>query len=234
MARVLSTLCGVLEPLQGAATVDGQLGELKSVLDSHAATPVVLIGYSWGAWLGMLYASQWPESVKKLILIGCSPLTERDARRITETRLLRLDEEERRRTADMLTGLNDPSPRTQSACLSELGSLMAKADAYDPVPEAGEAQLPYQGDVFHRVWNEAVALRRSGELLDHARRIRCPVVAIHGDYDPHPYEAIERGFPLPATQFRFILLSRCGHTPWRERHARERFFALLREELSGT
>ena len=31
--------------------------------------------------------------------------------------------------------------------------------------------------------------------------------------------------------FRFIPLAKCGHKPWIERQARDRFFALLEEEL---
>ncbi|HEX2326884.1 MAG TPA: hypothetical protein VHQ00_15910 [Chloroflexota bacterium] len=34
--------------------------------------------------------------------------------------------------------------------------------------------------------------------------------------------------------FRLVLLDRCGHEPWRERHARDRFHALLRHELDDT
>jgi hypothetical protein len=33
--------------------------------------------------------------------------------------------------------------------------------------------------------------------------------------------------------FRFVLLPRCGHEPWRERHARDAFYAVLRQELSS-
>ena len=43
--------CGwrVLEPLQTAASIEGQIDELKTVLKKNADLPVTLIGYSWGA-----------------------------------------------------------------------------------------------------------------------------------------------------------------------------------------
>ena len=82
-----------------------------------------------------------------------------------------------------------------------------------------------QRDVFTAVWDKAAQLRRSGELLSHGEKITCPVVAIHGDYDPHPY--IYRGVEEPLRRvvrdFRFILLNECGHSPWMEKRARSRF-----------
>ncbi len=74
-------------------------------------------------------------------------------------------------------------------------------------------------------------MRRSGKLLEMGREITSPVVAIHGDYDSHPAEGVEKPLSAVLTDFRFILLENCGHKPWIERQARERFFAVLEEEL---
>jgi pimeloyl-ACP methyl ester carboxylesterase len=74
-------------------------------------------------------------------------------------------------------------------------------------------------------------MRQTGRLLELAHQIRCPVVAIHGDHDPHPAEGVRVPLLSVLQGFRFVLLDRCGHTPWVERHARERFFRALEEEL---
>ncbi len=63
------------------------------------------------------------------------------------------------------------------------------------------------------------------------KRIECPVVAIHGDYDPHPPEGIQGPLSPILKDFRFILLKNCGHLPWIEREARDLFYKILREEL---
>jgi len=34
--------------------------------------------------------------------------------------------------------------------------------------------------------------------------------------------------------FRFILLEKCGHCPWREVHARDRFFNVLMDIIEET
>ena len=49
VASELSSICGVLEPLQTATSVEGQIQELQKVLQGHADIPVTLIGHSWGA-----------------------------------------------------------------------------------------------------------------------------------------------------------------------------------------
>ncbi len=108
--------------------------------------------------------------------------------------------------------------------------LAGKADSFDPLPQPEEA-LPVDLDLYRKVWGEAERLRASDELLKQGTRIRCAVVALHGDYDPHPSAGVAEPLARVLADFRFVLLRRCGHTPWIERHAREEFFAVLRREL---
>lgn len=49
VARELSSACGILEPLQTATSLDGQILELQSVLEESGDLPATLIGHSWGA-----------------------------------------------------------------------------------------------------------------------------------------------------------------------------------------
>jgi pimeloyl-ACP methyl ester carboxylesterase len=74
-------------------------------------------------------------------------------------------------------------------------------------------------------------LRRSGKLLEMGKEITVPVVAIHGDYDSHPAEGVEKPLSAILKDFHFILLEKCGHKPWIERQARERFYTILEGEL---
>jgi pimeloyl-ACP methyl ester carboxylesterase len=130
--------------------------------------------------------------------------------------------------------LSDPAARDKEPSLARLGALAAKTDSYDPIPAvpiAGDAIDP-QGDIFQGVWDEAAAMRRSGRLLEEARQIRCPVVAIHGAFDPHPAEGVRDPLTARLDQFRFILLRDCGHTPWMERKARTEFYAVIESELA--
>jgi pimeloyl-ACP methyl ester carboxylesterase len=70
-------------------------------------------------------------------------------------------------------------------------------------------------------------MRKSGELLTMARKIRCPVIAIHGDYDPHPAEGVKKIMSPLLKDFIFVLLKNCGHEPWNEKFAKDEFYQIL-------
>ncbi|NOZ50775.1 MAG: alpha/beta hydrolase [Chloroflexi bacterium] len=233
VARRLASGWGVLEPIQTATSLKGQVEELRTVLQNYGDLPVTLIGFSWGAWLSFIVAAHYPTIIKKLILVSSGPYEEKYVARLQKTRLSRLSEEERTEFESTIRALTDPATVDKDTLFARLGALASKTDEYDPIiAELEESGLVgSQGDIFQGVWKEAAELRRSGELLELGKQIKCPVIAIHGDYDPHPAEGVQK--PLSATLkgFRFILLRNCGHTPWIERQAKDKFYRVLRDEL---
>ncbi|MCK4836258.1 MAG: alpha/beta hydrolase [Candidatus Aminicenantes bacterium] len=230
VALELSANWGVLEPLQTESSLSGQVEELKRILEKNGDLPVVLIGFSWGAWLSFLTAAGYPELVKKLVLVGSGPFREEYAENILETRRNRLNREERKEVNDLMENLMNPSVADKDKILSRIGYLFSRADSFDPSPLETE-DIKVRFDIHDSVWKEAAQLRQSGELLKLGARIRCQVVAIHGDYDPHPSEGVEKPLSGILKRFRFILMKNCGHMPWVERQAREEFFKILRENL---
>ena len=48
VAKELSLACGILEPLQTSASIEGQLQELLAILKKQGDFPITLIGHSWG------------------------------------------------------------------------------------------------------------------------------------------------------------------------------------------
>ncbi len=230
VARELASGWGILEPIQTALSAEGQVEELRTLVEKEADLPVTLIGFSWGAWLSFIFAANYPAFVRKLILVGSGPYEEKYAARIQETRLSRLSEEERTEAESLIEVLSNPEAGDRGSAFARFGALSSKTDAYDPIMYESEV-IDCRVDVFQSVWKDAAKLRRSGKLLKLGRHIECPVVAIHGDYDPHPAEGVQK--PLSATlkSFRFILLENCGHMPWVEREAKEEFFRILKEEL---
>ena len=229
VAEQLAARRGVLEPLQTAASVDGQVEELAAALEQHAQLPVTQIGYSWGAWLALIVAARRPELVAKLILVGSGPFEERYAAEIMPERMRRLSEEERGEVEAIMSRLSDASGGDDAA-FARFGALLAKADAFDPLPDEHEP-VDTQPAIYASVWPEAAEQRRSGQLLDLAAKVACPVVAIHGAYDPHPAEGVRAPLSRAVADFRFVLLAECGHTPWLERRARDEFYRLLEREL---
>jgi len=230
VARELSRDYGVLEPLQTAATLDGQVGELHDIIEKHGNLPIVLIGSSWGAMLSYIFTARYPALVKKLIMVGSAVFDDRYAAGIQGTRLSRLDAESKREVYSLVKSLNDDTVGDKDKLMKRLGELFTKADAYDPITLDTEV-IEVRFDIHEGVWRDAINLRGSGELLKMGKKIKCPVVALHGDYDPHPAEGVSQPLSKVLKDFRFIMLERCGHLPWIEREAMGRFYELVRVEL---
>ena len=230
VARELSSVRGVLEPLQTATSLEGQVQELYTVLKQNGDLPVTLIGFSWGAMLSFIFAARYPSFVAKLILIGSGAYEEKYAADIIETRLSRLSEEGKTEALSLIETLNDPAIGDKNTPLARLGKLIGEADSYDPLPYDSEV-LECQYDIYQNVWKQASELRSSGKLLELGKKIQCPVVAIHGDYDPHVSEGVKGPLSRVLKDFRFMLLDNCGHHPWLERAARDKFYNILKNEV---
>jgi pimeloyl-ACP methyl ester carboxylesterase len=228
VARELAAERGVLEPFQSATTVAGQVDELARQLRAHAATPAVLVGHSWGAMLSVLTTAAHPDLVRRLVLISSGPLDARYAPRILAARIARLDAAEAAELEALVR-----SPRDAPARLTRLIALTERADSVDPIHIDAHADdvFPDQLGLHAQVWADAAARRTRGDFIDAAARLRCPVVVLHGADDPHPLDGVIAPLGSAGLNPEVVVLPRCGHWPWRERHARDAFFASLRRAI---
>jgi pimeloyl-ACP methyl ester carboxylesterase len=231
VARELSADRGILEPLQTAETLVGQVEELLEQLTAQADCPVTLVGHSWGAFLGFIFSARYPHLVKKLVLVSSGPFEAHYASNIMETRLSRLSEADKSELLALLEMFNSPIAVMDAKAFARVGEIIESADAYQALPHTGEVLETRPGQ-YARVWEEASRLRVSGALLALGQQIVCPVVAIHGDFDPHPAEGVRAPLAGVLKDFRFILLEKCGHNPWIEAQAYEAFYRVLRQELA--
>ncbi|NQT24702.1 alpha/beta hydrolase [candidate division KSB1 bacterium] len=228
--RLASTL-GVLEPFQTADSVEGQIEELCCIIEESGILPVALIGYSWGAWLSWMTAARYPNLVKKLILVSSGPFEEKYSTGIQNMRMKRLNSQGRSEVVSLLKAIDESNESDTTDLFARFGTLMSKADTFDPIPEQKDINCRF--DIFQKVWPAASQMRASGELIALAKYIQCPVTAIHGDYDPHPAEGVRESLSKLLTEFRFILLEKCGHKPWVEKQVRDQFFEILLQEINN-
>jgi pimeloyl-ACP methyl ester carboxylesterase len=221
----------VLEPLQTKSSLTGQVEELRYVLENKGDLPLTIIGSSWGAMLGYIFSAYYPEFVKKLILVGSGVYEEKYATGIEQTRLSRLKSKEKKEAVAISNALKDPRTVDKDGLLARLAKLFCRADSYHFF-SPGIPELKIKYEINKNVWNDAVKLRCSGELLELGKKIECPVIAIHGDYDPHPAEGVREPLSKVLKNFQFILLPRCGHLPWMEKEAGDSFYQILKERLT--
>jgi pimeloyl-ACP methyl ester carboxylesterase len=222
----------VLEPFQRRAD-DRPLTVARHVQDLHAHIEVecpgqrpALVGHSWGAMLALAYAAAHPDRVARLALVGCGTF-DREAR-AELTRVI-----ERRMTAAIHAGLAamqlcaDPDD-----ALVDSGALIQPLYTWDPLPPDPDAPRILGDHRGHREsWDDMVRQQDEGRYPAAFAAIRCPVLMIHGRYDPHPGPLIRDSLLPSMPQLVYRELGGCGHEPWRERRARTPFFDLLLREL---
>jgi pimeloyl-ACP methyl ester carboxylesterase len=230
VARELSSVCGILEPFQTATTLDGQVEELKHILEKNGTLPVILVGWSHGATLGCLFSANHPSLIRKLIIIGTPPFEETYAVNIGRDRLLRFDEKERAEVLSLEEFIWDSVEEDKSAAMARLFRMFAKIESYDMVPNQDDV-VEYQLDVNISVGLDTRQKLANSELLKMISGIKCPVLAIHGDYDIRPAEGVRIPLSSVLQDFQFILLEKCGHYPWYEKYARDTFYAVLKNEI---
>ncbi len=231
LCEALGKTHGVLEPFQTEKSVLGQIDELRRVIEAHATMPVILIGHSWGAMLGFMFTATYPNLVKKLILVSSGMLEEGHQDNLHKNRERNLTPEETTELASLRARFATPEKEGMDDAFRRFGRLMDKVDSYRPI-EIPIDDSHYRYAVFASIWPEAHAMRKRGEMIAMGEKITCDVVAIHGDQDPHPGYAIKASLENVIDNPRFYALKDCGHTPWKEREAKDAFFAMLAKELS--
>ena len=230
VAETLSERYGVLEPLQTADTVAGQIKELKDVIAKYSDCPVVMIGFSWGAWLSLMLACQYPQLVKKLLLIGCPPFAENAGTLIHQTRMDRLIQTEKKEFDILIESLGNPETLNRENLLNRLINLLHKTDTFSSI-ETQEGNVDFDSRIFKKVWSEASRMRENGSLVESLKKVKCPVCAVHGDYDPHPWQDIKETLSSNLENFSFFILEKCGHKPWIEQYAKDKFYKIINHEI---
>ncbi len=230
LARDLSEDNGVIEPLLSSESIKGQVGELKSIFKENCDRKITLIGHSAGAWLGIIFSSKHPDFVKKLFLVSCGPLKKEYESSIMDKRLQRLNSKEKDELYEVFEALSEQTGFNEEDITGKLDRLMTKTDSYDLIEHKNEV-IGFQPKVHKKVLDEFSTLREKGKLIEYVRTLECSVTAIHGDYDPHPYEGVKEPLSDELSDFNFFLLQKCGHYPWYEKYAKNRFYKILKDEL---
>lgn len=185
-----------------------------------------------GALLGFLFAARFPAQTRKLVMVAAPAFTAADAARIRPLQEGRLGAKARAQLAQLAAVLESDADRSvRDQALADLARLLQPAEIFERAADIEDEPVIAQHDIYTAVWREALRLRGDGDLLAHGRAIDCPVLLLHGDYDPRPAAAISAALAGVVRDFRAVILPRCGHLPWLERHARSVFFDHLRRAL---
>jgi pimeloyl-ACP methyl ester carboxylesterase len=159
-----------------------------------------------------------------LALIGCGTFDPASRARMKALIAGRSDDAIRRRFAE-IEAVADPDER-----LRLRAAALQPIYAFDPVTSDLEiAACDARG--HDETGADAMRLQAEGVHPRAFAAIRCPVLMLHGAFDPHPGAMIRASLLPHLPQLEYCEWDRCGHDPWNERAVREEFFARLRSWL---
>ena len=232
LARSLAGEFRVLEPLQRRAGA-GETSVAGHVADHAAVLPpaLPLVGWSWGAMLALSYAAAHPERVSALALVGCGTYDLASRALCQKTMIERLGEAGRERMAelgDRLAAAAEPAERDR--LMAEVGRLAGSAQDVDAEPEPDHG-LPVDEAGHVQTWADVLRLQEQGVEPAAFEAVTCPVLMLHGAEDPHPGQLVRDTLRRHVRHLEYVEFPRCGHSPWRERAARESFHTVLVEWL---
>jgi pimeloyl-ACP methyl ester carboxylesterase len=230
LGQRLASRMGVIESFQTEWTIPSLIDELQENIALFGNQPILSIGHSWGAWLSLLHAAKYPKSIRKLVLVGAAPFHQNAHEIIKVNRINRLSLDEQEEILRLRAALNGPENELTEPFFKRYVEILRKVDHYDPIHMKNPV-LEIQFAMNKTIWKQASAWRDSGKLLHEIKKISCPVVAIHGDYDAHPFQSVEEVLSKLVKEFQFYLIPQCGHVPWNEKKAIDDFYKILLKEL---
>lgn len=204
--------------------------DLGKIVVEHRLEPLSIVGYSWGAMLGLLYTMEQrrnPHLVPpaRLALMNPAPLT-REFRRQFEAEFGRRQaspEIQRMRDELAESGLRERDPAAYRQRAFELSVA-----GYFSDPRKATDLTPFRviGRIQQSVWESLGDFNLIREL----NGISTPSIIIHGRDDPIPLASSSEAANALGTAL--VVLDDCGHVPYVEQP--NRLFAALEPFLDET
>lgn len=233
LARELGKQWHVLEPFQRGSggcplTVATHVQDLNDLIrDRCRGRRPILIGHSWGAMLALAYAAEHPDTSAGLVLIGCGTFSVA-ARKEFEARLdARLTPTDR----ETLASLRQTEPDADRR-LAAQGRIMTRAYGYD-IEDVSNGPATIDAVAHEETWTDMKRLQRDGTHPAAFAGIGVPVLMLHGEADPHPGRSTMEDLRKHIPHLQYYEFSKCGHSPWLERQARESFLKELNSWVSA-
>lgn len=222
-AQELSELSqlGVIEAIQSKYSIGELIEELYYQIKDNCSDKVSLIGHSWGAWLVALFAEKYPELIENLILVGSGPLEDKYVSEIGSRRFQNLSEEDGAIFQRLIHN------QATDEDMEKIPKIFEKSDNYCLENRELHNADKTDSKMHNIIWKEAAILRTNGELLASFEKIKSKIFLIQGETDPHPAKGIMIPLQEKDIEFEAHILEKCGHSPFMEKYAKEKFYNIL-------
>lgn len=220
--------------LTGAAMVE----DVEAVRRAFRLDRLSLFGHSWGGGLAVLYAAQYPDRVKTMVLVGpAAPRWHPYLDQYNANIAVRHDTIENARSAalDSIQKIaRDPHPACHEwfrIFLRGVAATPAAASRIKGDCAGTSTNLRLFGVLNQRIWASLVNTPDSDgyDWRGMATRVMARTLVVHGDKDPLPLSASEEWVRvLPAA--RLLVIRDAGHYPHAEQP--DQFFPAVEDFLT--
>ena len=204
--------------------------DLTAIVREFGLDPLSIVGYSWGAMLGLLYLIEQKKNPElpapnRMAMINPAPLT-RDYRQQFEAEFARRQaspEIQALRDELAQSGLRERDPEAYRQRAFELGVA-----GYFSDPRNAKDLTPFRvvGRVQQSVWESLGDF----DLIRDLKGIKIPSIIVHGRDDPIPLASSSEA--ARALDTKLVVLDECGHVPYVEQPTK--LFAALDPFLDET
>ena len=227
VAEELAKQFRVIEPFQRGSgpeplTVARHVQDVQAVIAAYCdREKPLLVGHSWGAMLALAWAAEHPDTPKALVLVACGAFDAASHEKTEANRQQRMDAAFRERLETLEKKYPNPDVR-----LAVRGGLYQQLDSVDLIDIKNHLG-PCDAAAHTQTWNDMLRRQAAGVYPASCASIRCPVLMLHGDDDPHPGHLIRDSLRPFLPQLEYISWPNCGHYPWLEKAARQDFYTTL-------
>jgi proline iminopeptidase len=195
-------------------TWETHVEDLGAVVAEFGLDPLLIVGYSWGAMLALLFtieqrANPLVRAPDRMALINPAPLTSEYRRRFEVEFARRQESPEIKRQRDELaaSGLREKDPEAYRQRAFELG---VAGYFSDPSKAADLTPFRVAGRIQQSVWESLGDF----DLISDLKGIKIPSIIIHGRDDPIPLASSSEAASALGTNL--VVLDECGHVPYVE------------------
>jgi proline iminopeptidase len=200
--------------LDGPFTVAQHVADVVAVLDGLGLGDVVVLGHSWGGFLGAVVAMEHPDRVRGLVMVDPLGIVGDGGYHRFEEQMFARTPEDVRERANELDQRAMSGEGTEEDALESL-RLVWPAYFYDPKSPAPMPDLRLSVASYSEGIEDADAMLDAGTLPGRAAAYDGPVEVVHGLGSPFPPEAaIETARAFP--QGNATGVPGAGHFPWLE------------------
>lgn len=227
VAKELSKKFRVYAPWQRRSgciklTVDIHVEDLRSLIETTIPDKkAAIVGESWGAMLALAFSSKYPTMCKCIALVGCGTYTEEARQELARTR--------QERIRSHLSKNPEFNTDLQLGFLEQILKWHDMTDTFSRLENTGEMSPEGEFDrqAFDETWGDMLRCQKENIYPDSFDNITCPVIMLHGEYDPHPGKMTAEHLKSYIPQLEYKQFSKCGHAPDIEKYARKEFYEFL-------